>query len=371
MHYYLTPYIGSGKLGLTKGGKLLADPFRPLGSDQPGWSAIDLRPAGQVLDGFALLAVPARNDHAGQEYLGADGESRASAQLTTRIGNKLGITLDRFSIKDLLGELLIVHAKQDGTRWKPLTPEFVAPGSRTKVYRARLGDLEYVLPVLAGGATITDDFNRADSGDPGSSSEGWAWTELFTGVQGTVLEIVSNSMRGGAPAGFNTHVARAEGALDSSDHSVQVEIDWVGANSLNTFASIGTRWATGSDPDHYIFGNNDYSGTTRWEMYKRVSGTHTLIGNTSSHGGLGGAGQTMKMISNGSSQEGLSNTVSKIAVTDTGVTSGVRTGLWANTTGATIRFENWTASDLAAAGQPYRKRLGGVQFAAAGQRGVW
>ena len=43
MPFYLSEYIGTG----TK-----QDPFRPVGSDQPGASSIDIRPdGGATLDG--------------------------------------------------------------------------------------------------------------------------------------------------------------------------------------------------------------------------------------------------------------------------------------------------------------------------------
>ena len=60
-HYYLVPYLGEGTD---------RNPFRPDGSDQPGWSAIDLRPDVTVLDGFALLALPVREDTPERRYLG-------------------------------------------------------------------------------------------------------------------------------------------------------------------------------------------------------------------------------------------------------------------------------------------------------------
>ena len=47
MAFYLAPYIGAGTRD---------DPFRPRGSDQPGWSAIDLRPDPSRLDGGGLSA---------------------------------------------------------------------------------------------------------------------------------------------------------------------------------------------------------------------------------------------------------------------------------------------------------------------------
>ena len=63
-HHYLAPYVGTGTF---------ADAFRPRGSEQPGWSAIDLRPNGAVATGLALMAVPVRDDTIGS-YLGETGD---------------------------------------------------------------------------------------------------------------------------------------------------------------------------------------------------------------------------------------------------------------------------------------------------------
>ena len=86
MPFYLAPYIGSGTQ---------QDRCRPLGSEQPGWSAIDLRPDGGAtpLGGgmnLCLLYLPL-----------ADPDSRLSQIADTASETLLPATISRMA--NLLG----------------------------------------------------------------------------------------------------------------------------------------------------------------------------------------------------------------------------------------------------------------------------
>ena len=129
-HLYLAPYVGTGVVGLFKG-KFVQDPWRPRGSEQPGWAAIDLRPGGVGLSGFALMLVPVRDNTIG-DYLGGD-VTETSLTTKSTMESKLGVTLQETVTAKMLAELLLVHGKDDGTRWKNLSTE------RDGMYRLWLG----------------------------------------------------------------------------------------------------------------------------------------------------------------------------------------------------------------------------------------
>jgi hypothetical protein len=150
MPYYLAPYVGSGTRN---------DPFRPVGSDQPGWSAIDLRADnGVTVDGggwgFALLYLPPGTSAPARAIKLAEDPKETIALTTRQVLTSrlpLDFSKDRI-IEDLFSTLLL---KPPDGWWNALRP---ANG----FHEAWLGGQRILYqPVVAGG-TLTDNFNRAD-----------------------------------------------------------------------------------------------------------------------------------------------------------------------------------------------------------------
>src|SRR3990167_10353107 len=113
-HYYLSPYVGTGTDD---------DPFRPKGIEgRVKCYPIDLRgvrPDGtQVEKGFAFMGVDTPDPSIGP-YLGDDPDSERPGLRAVMRGN-LGVMPEATRLRDILAELLIVHGKEDGSRWKPL-----------------------------------------------------------------------------------------------------------------------------------------------------------------------------------------------------------------------------------------------------------
>ena len=257
-HLYLAPYVGTGVIGLDDKGQFAHDPWRPRGSEQPGWAAIDLRPGGVGLSGFALMLVPVRDNTIG-DYLGGD-VTETSLTTKSTMESKLGVTLQETVTAQMLAELLMVHGKDDGTRWKNLRVH------RDGMYRLWLGGKTPLWEgkSISGGATITESFDTADSDTLGPNL---TWTEL-TGD----WDIVSNE------AALQTTATRA----------------YVRAN---------TPLAT---DDHYsqIKMTNDFGGGTYWEIApmcrKDNSGTITCYLLIAQNINVGNEGRALYRINSGS-----------------------------------------------------------------------
>src|SRR3990167_2198967 len=109
-HYYLAPYVGTGKE---------EDAFRPRGPDRlPRWTAIDLRADCTKAAGFALLEVD-DPDPSIVPYLGDDPDTERPG-LRGVFSGALKVLPEATRLRDIVAELLIVHAKDYGTRWRPL-----------------------------------------------------------------------------------------------------------------------------------------------------------------------------------------------------------------------------------------------------------
>ena len=330
-HLYLAPYVGTGIVGLSKG-KFVNDPWRPRGSEQPGWAAIDLRPGGVGLSGFALMLVPVRDDTIG-DYLGGEMKTTSLATKST-VESTLGLTLQETTPQMILAELLLVHGKDDGTRWKNLRVH------RDGMYRLWLGGTTPLWEgkTLSGGSTITDNFNRGNQTGLGTSSEGWSWTILGAGS----YDIVSN-----AASIANTSVvhARADSDLASSDHYAQATVaSW----TTSTGMAVKARKDNSTTLTYYMW----FATNTGHYLYKNISGSLTQLG--SAAGGAPAVAEVMKISVNGSSIEGSSTnpTVGPTTVTDTAITSGTRAGFGYSYRGGSGvgSFDDWSAADLAAAG---------------------
>jgi hypothetical protein len=172
-------------------------------------------------------------------------------------------------------------------------------------------------------ASISDDFNRADSTDLGPN-----WVE----VSGD-WSIVSNQLSPGAAGG--TIILRAAGAMATNDHSAQVTI------AATTTASQGV-WCRGNSniTSGYLWRNNG----TSWDLFSVIGGSFTVIG---TYTAAAAPGDIAKVQAVGSTIKGYVNGVQRVSVTDTGVTTGTSVGIRSDSAGA-IRYDDFTAADITA-----------------------
>ncbi|MEK9524025.1 hypothetical protein MIU24_32330 [Streptomyces venezuelae] len=172
-------------------------------------------------------------------------------------------------------------------------------------------------------AAFSDGFNRPDSSNLGA---GWVQVSGF-------WAIASSQLSPGSDGG--TIILRAAGAMDSSDHSVQVTI------AATTAASHGV-WCRGNSniSSGYLWRNDG----TSWDLFSVVSGTFTVIG---SYAAAAAPGDVAKLQAVGSTIKGFVNGVQRVSVTDTAVASGTSVGL-RSTSSAAIRFDDFAAADVTA-----------------------
>lgn len=299
MQYFLSPVVGTGTDG---------DPFRPQTVGE--YTCIDLRPDATVPDGFMLLAqndAPGASDRAVKIADSLLGRSPISKKL---LESKLGVTLADGQLPQLLAELLIVHGRDDGSRWKPL--QLTNQG----FYEIHLGNqLLFTMAAIRGGATISESFNKADSATLGPDL---SWTDVDSS-----MDVVSNKAQGPAGAINDAH-SRADSDLATSNHYAQGNVTIVSSGTA-TDNFIGT--CVRFDPAaftlyHWIYRMGSGGNTMR--LRKIVTSTITQLTNAT---GSVSADDLVKISINGSSLTGYKNGIVQATASDGSITGFVRTGI--------------------------------------------
>lgn len=204
-------------------------------------------------------------------------------------------------------------------------------------------DLRRDARLLPHETTITDDFNRANSStSPGSSSEGWAWTEVVEGGG-----ISGNKCYATAAGGS----CRAESALSSDDH----------------YAQFGAIDAADSGPGPWVrYHASEQTGyhlrrldATTLTLFKCVAGAFTTLATPAESTAVPHA---LKIEVDGSSlQPYVAGAAVGSAVTDTAITGHLLTGWRSQNFGTGRTVDNFEAADLAvAAAAPPTLMLMGV-----------
>lgn len=346
MYYYLSPYIGSGKIipDPKAPGGARDDRFRPLIASQPTWHAIDLRPDCTRLDGWALCAVPERpaaTDLARMHALGEDLDA-PSAAVRTGLGNRLGLTLEGGRLRHIVPELLLQHAREDGTRWKPIRP------THRRRYEIWLGGTEplWAMPVLSGGSSIADPF--AVDGDLAGSGPSWTWSEFV----GTAW-IISGG-RAVLTGQVAENAARADSDLVTDDHYAQVTLSSISADAeQNTQGGVLCRKDATATQTYYLFRAVAalVAAAQVYDLGKAVGGVQTSLGSDAT---APANGHVLRLDCSGSTITAKRNGVIVIGpVTDTAITGNLRTGLWGYSatsvppaTDSRVELDDFSAGDL-------------------------
>jgi hypothetical protein len=327
--YYLSGYVGDGSE---------ANPFRPVGVDGlPTWSSIDLRPDGSVATGFALVAAQTRIDGQRRDYLG-DAPTARSAAVKDVIGTRLSVTLDTDSLAQIALELLTEHAREDGTRVKPLREA----GGRYTVWLGGAAPL-ISLKAMSGGSSFTESFDQANSSTLGPDL---SWSEP-TGN----LQTVSNSVRN--VAGGVANRGRADVDVDTEDMLAEIDVVafTVPAPAAARQIAVCTRFAAAATT-HYFGRLIDDGISTRLEIVRTVTGTSTIISAVTAPALA--LPMTLRLESNGSSHSLYFGGILRVGPsTDTNITGNVRGGVLStdHATGfsvANVIGDNFVVADLAA-----------------------
>lgn len=323
MHLYLSGYVGAGTDN---------DPFRPVGSDQPGWSAIDLRPDATSVAGYAVLTVPTRpGDESGMYYLGDAVGNSLPDKVRRDVEDALGLArgdLRDVPFTDILADVLVLFAGAYASLCPPLR------AGRDGWSRIRLAGQEiWSLAPVAGGATITESFNQTDSTTLGPDL---SWTETSGD-----FETASNQARPVSTANAFAE-ARAESDLASADHYVQAVLSRGGSGNTNTDMRVLARFASGART-HYGLSYGATGGNPD-QFYKRVAGTFTAL--TSLGDTAFADGDTVRFALDGSTLTAYANGVVVGTQTDTSITTGTRAGIAGRRDNVSAYIDDFAAGDL-------------------------
>lgn len=348
MPYYLAPEIGSGTR---------LDPFRPVGIEQDGWSAIRLKDA----DGGArrLLYLPVHNTDNRLRQI-ADGKNDT---LTGGVRNRLISDLKLTSLAatrfdQAMAEIML--NPPTGALWR------IRPSRRTGEYSIFLGPksdrLLWRQAAIGGGVSIADTFNRTNGDLDGStSSDGlFTWDEF----QGSGLSISSNQVL--VADDNNDNYARAQLDMGTDDHYAQIELaaftmtEGVGNGidggvivrkgspaTFTCYAGYGSK--------HSVSGVGDVN---EYRVTEITAGSFAVLASDTQDPAVS---DVVKLEVDGSDLRLYVNTIEIITTSDGSITGNLRTGLasWSSTASNVLILDNFAAADVTAppAGGAVRPRL--------------
>ena len=233
MPYYLTTWV---------------DSLRQPGFKEPAgvaniqnMNAIDLSTPGTT-DGFCLLWTDIEIVDARVRQLAVGKKERLTASAKNHLRGRLKVPEmgGGDNLDDIIAWLMF-NPPSGG--WNPLR-------AGRRQYEIWLGGLLWSMPLISGGTSISDDFDRADNDDV-SASAPFTWTE----VAGD-FDILSNEVT--APVAQNIQCAlRAETNLATDVHKAQADIR--AETDFDSFGGVAVRFASGTHSLYrcgFIPGNN-------------------------------------------------------------------------------------------------------------------
>lgn len=303
----------------------------PRGSEQSGWAAIDLRPdGGATLGGgglnACLLYLPAHDPHPLMNRFGDYADEAVSEVTKQNILSRIGLVDATIStVAELVEEIMI----------KPPANGWLQPRMTHRRYiEIILGPVRRVVPLLAGGAIITESFNKADNG----LGPDLSWTNP---MRGTALNISTNRAHGADTEGE----ARADRDLWTDNHYAK--------------AVIGPGSSFASDIRHGVLCRKDSSATVTfyrwaffggavWELVKFVAGAETILHNSYTTAPSNGDG--IKISADGSIISGFHpDTLIQATVTDTAIRGNLRCAIMLRSVISSsqhVYFDSFEAGDL-------------------------
>lgn len=182
--------------------------------------------------------------------------------------------------------------------------------------------------------TIADDFTRADGSVIGNLLS-WTQTDVVSGTWSTV----SNQANGASAGGATFHLARAESDLSSADHYAQVAVV---ALPGSAYYGAVCRFAPATDTGYLTLLT---TVSNKLEIWKSIAATITSLSSVAASVTLP---STIKGSSNGSTLKSYQGGVELASITDTGVSTGTRTGMIYYTINS--QGDDFEAADLGGGG---------------------
>ena len=290
------------------------NPFRSEHADG-NFGIINLKPAPFCLVGAeALVGTPLID-------FGDTLDQRLNGNRKRGLANRLGLTLELDDLRGVITELMLLHGREDGTRWRPLKQDV---NGRHRIY---LGNQSvYNAPVIVG-ATFTDNFNRGN--ETLETSSNWANVAGAMNVNTNQCDVQTDKS-----------IYRCESAMDTDDHYAQCDLvtrdQKPGINARMSEVS-STTW------DAYHMRRAE----TQWQIYEVTNNSFTEI-DTDNTTAEPATPYTMRVTADGSTITGDLDGSEIMNATDTALTGQVKTGFRDFNGAVNQRWDDYEAADVAA-----------------------
>jgi hypothetical protein len=282
---------------------------------------VDLRPDPTVTDGFALVAGNGIVSLA--DAIASDPGDTIGPVVRTLLGNKLGLTLQSATIKDVLAELLF----RRGNKWNPC-----AASLSRKIKEIYIGgELWASMPFDPGPQGDTDPSDNFSGTDANPIGGNWTTTSGLAALRRISNQLANAGSDADSGAWWNA-------ATFSSDHWSEI-----------TFAAVGSASDCGPAVRCQSGAATFYCAATYnpgEAFYKMVSGTASAISGVTTPNAANGdtvrceaEGSTIRYKKNGAEVTGS-------PITDTSIPSGGAPGVFIFE--AAVRISLWTGADIAA-----------------------
>lgn len=320
-----------------------SNPFRATGTGTvTNQGCIDLRADPTGSTGRMLCAADTLPAGAGINQLGGTLLENMTPVRRAVLEAVFGVTLSGATVTEIIAELLITHARTDGSRWRPLLAGkdgkfHLWLGQRTEAWTqtawlypyiqddglvadATNAVMHVVEPAIAWAASLTEDFNCANSA---SLTCDLTWTEFF----GTEWEIASNQARVTGLTGIVQKEARADAALSGADHWAQTKLISATSDSGGEVrcGPMARKDNTATRSFYLAAAVQSNNVFTDFDLRKRVAGTATTLATDTTNPV---ANDVVRISADGSSISGFVNGVLRMGpITDTSVTGNTYVGL--------------------------------------------
>lgn len=335
MRFFLDAFVGDGSEDTVDAE---GNPFRPAHADG-AFSINDLRGVWTVPDGVCLVGAEALVGTPIIDFGDTLDGGDLPMPVRRAFANRLGVSFDQVTLRGIITELMILHGREDGSRWRNVKQNTFGN------HKVSLGgQVVYDAPIIQG-TTLQDTFvettdtNLADHTATGPDS-GYGWTQLAGGASGYVVKEAIDELEAGSSQS-NTR-ARADSDLASDDHFAQCSVtNWANSITLN----CGPMVRVNSSADSFYVMLNRDRADNQYRLFKVTTGSFSLL--TSVSEALPTEPATPYLEIDGSDLEGFMDAVSKIGPqTDTSFTGQVRCGLLGGDVSSQDLFK---AEDLGAA----------------------
>lgn len=312
---YLSPYIGLGTLH---------NAFRPLGSDDPGWSGIDLRKDPTGVLGVALISLPNALNDPRLLSLAADSKEVLTSLTKTRVELLVGFSVQSATTLASLAELFL-YTDNSAKICKPV--QWSAQGTR-EIYLGggMISREERNVPPGAAGDPV-DFFTRANENPLAGN-----WTKVTNSSQ--TFQLLTNEVKGAGTDGDTAYYWNAD--TPANDQWSQAAMGT--AMSTNGDGGLCCRVSTSA---FSMYMASTYNAAKA--LYQITAGSFTSIaGITTSNFASGDTcridaqGSTIRFKKNGTEQTGS-------PVTDTTFTAG-RWGMFIYEPAQTL--DSWQGGDF-------------------------